>query len=84
MRWASAVSTSIAYRAADSGIVVWKAVSKTATCGRSGRSARAVRMPVMFAGLCSGATGTRRSTSFSTSSVITVGALNFRPPCTTR
>lgn len=75
---------SIAYRAAYSGIVVWKAVSKTATCGRSGRRARAVRMPVMFAGLCSGATGTRRSISFSTSSSITTGSVNRSPPCTTR
>ena len=44
--------------AAASGIVRWNAVSKTATCGRSGSSARATAMPVRFAGLCSGASGT--------------------------
>ena len=38
----------------------------------------------MFAGLCSGATGTSRSISLSTASSITVGSVNFSPPCTTR
>ncbi len=84
MRCRSAIFGSIAYRAADSGIVVWKAVSKTATCGRSGRSACAVRTPVRLAGLCSGATGISRSISVSTSSSMTVGSVKNRPPCTTR
>ncbi len=38
--------------------VWWKAVSKTATCGTSGKFRRATRRPSRLAGLCSGARGT--------------------------
>ena len=44
------------------GIVWWKAVSKTATCGTSGKSRSATRSPSRLAGLCRGASGTRSST----------------------
>ena len=64
------------------------------SCGRrcrrprpaAGRGAvpRAVRMPVRFAGLCSGASGTSCSISARTASSITVGSVNGIPPCTTR
>ena len=37
------------------GMVWWKAVSNTATCGTSGRRSRAARLPLRLGGLCSGA-----------------------------
>ncbi len=55
------------------GIVWWKAVSKTITCGRSGNSLRATAMPSRLAGLCSGASGTSASTAATTSSSTSVG-----------
>ena len=62
-----------AYVYATCGIVWWKAVSKTITCGRSGNSLRATAMPSRLAGLCSGASGTSSSTAATTSSSTSVG-----------
>jgi hypothetical protein len=65
-------------------MVVWKAVSNTATCGTSASSFRATAMPASAGGLCSGASGTSRSITATTSSSITVARSNSPAPCTTR
>ena len=45
----------IAYVVASAGIVAWKAVSKTATCGTFGNARVASSMPARAGALCSGA-----------------------------
>jgi hypothetical protein len=77
-------SASMAYVAAASGSVAWKAVSKTATCGASGTSSLATSIPVRFGGLCSGASGISSLIAAVTASSMSVEARNLVPPCTTR
>ena len=74
----------MANRSATSGWPRWKAVSKQATCGRSGRRARIERMGARLFGWCRGASGTRRSSLASTSSSTRTGAAKSGPPWTTR
>jgi len=66
----SASALGSAYVYASGGSVMWKAVSKTATCGTSNRRC-AVRMPLRLGGLCSGASAHASSIAAVTSSVIT-------------
>ena len=66
-------------------MVWWKAVSNTATWGTSlPMTAVQALMPVMLAGLCSGAKGVQSSRAFMTSSVMRTEQANFSPPWTTR
>lgn len=48
---------------ASSGIVWWKAVSNTATCGTPGRALDMASIPLRLAGLCSGASSAHLSIS---------------------
>ena len=73
---ARATARGTAYVYAAGGRVWWKAVSKTATWGTSGKAARAPRMPSRLAGLCSGASGTSSSIAATTSSSMTTGSVN--------
>ncbi len=66
------------------GMVWWKAVSNTATIGTSPMTALQALMPVMLAGLCSGAKGMHSSIAFMTSSLMSTEEANFSPPWTTR
>ena len=66
------------------GMVLWKAVSNTATMGMLPNTLRAASMPRMPAGLCRGARGLSSRMVSMTSSVIRQLSLNFSPPCTTR
>src|SRR5262245_54488209 len=74
----------IAYVDASGGIVEWNAVSNTATCGTSGRAARASRIASSAGVLWRGAMRERSSIAASTSSSISTGSVYFAPPCTTR
>ena len=65
-------------------MVLWKAVSNTATMGMLPNTLRAASMPRMPAGLCRGASGLSSRRVSMTSSVIRQLLLNFSPPCTTR
>ena len=69
---------------ARGGSVAWNAVSKTATCGRSGNARRATSIPTALTGLCSGASTDRSRIAASTASSISTGAEKRSPPCTTR
>ncbi len=73
-----------AYVRASAGSVAWNVVSKTATCGTSGKTARAARIPSSAGALCSGASSVSATSSRSTASSITTGPSNREPPCTTR
>ena len=77
-------SSGIAYRYACGGMLWWNAVSNTATCGRSGRTARTASIPARLAGLCSGASGLTDPMAAITSSSTSTEAVNRAPPCTTR
>src|SRR5262249_5406558 len=74
----------IAYVEASGGIVEGTAVSKTATCGTSGRAARASRIARSAGVLWSGAMRESSSIAHSTSSSISTGSVYVGPPCTTR
>ena len=65
-------------------MVWWNAVSNTATIGTPGMSAWHALMPMMLAGLCSGARGLHSSIAFMTSSLMSTDLANFSPPWTTR
>ena len=66
-------------------MVWWNAVSNTATIGTSSPiTARQALMPVMLAGLCSGANGVHSSSAVMTASSILTEQANFSPPWTTR
>ncbi|MEH3077935.1 MAG: hypothetical protein PGN11_14915 [Quadrisphaera sp.] len=79
-----ATSASTAYVAARAGMVAWKAVSNTATCGTSGSARLRAEMAASCGGLCSGARAESSSMPRSTSSSTTVGSVYRVPPCTTR
>ena len=75
----------MAYIYALGGMVLWKAVSNTATWGTSGpKTLRAVSMPRMPAGLCRGASGLSSRRAAMTSSVMMQLDWNFSPPWTIR
>ena len=74
----------MAYINAFGGMVWWKAVSNTPTCGRLGISSLTARTPFKLAGLCRGARSEHSSKDFSTSLVRMTDLLNFSPPCTIR
>lgn len=58
-------------------MVWWKAVSKTPTCGSSGKRLMAAWMPLRLAGLCSGASWMLASMPARVSSLSSVEAKNF-------
>ena len=67
------------------GIVAWKAVSKTATCGTPGSArAAAARSPSSAGALCSGAIASSSWIASRTSSSTSTGSRKRGPPCTTR
>ena len=66
------------------GMVWWKAVSKTATCGTSGRSVARRAVARTLGGLWSGARSKQSSIARSTSSSIRTEGVKRSPPCTTR
>ena len=68
---------------ASSGIVPWKAVSNTATIGVFGINSSQALIPIMFAGLWSGANLKHSSIYDLTSASIITDLLYFSPPCTT-
>ncbi len=59
-------------------------MSKTATCGVSGKVSIACSIPIAFAGLCNGASSERSLICCSTAVSISTGSPNSDPPCTTR
>src|SRR5438067_2877763 len=73
-----------AYVEASAGMVAWKAVSKTATWGSCGRSARASRSAATAGAMCRGASSVSLASSSTTSSSTKTGSRNRAPPCTMR
>src|SRR5437763_4857215 len=73
-----------AYVEASSGMVAWKAVSKTATWASCGRCARASRSAATAGAMCRGASSVSPASSSTTSSLTKTGSRNRAPPCTMR
>ena len=66
------------------GMVWWKAVSKTATCGSPGKMVSQAVMPARLGGLCRGAMAMHSSMAARTPGVTRAEFENFSPPWTTR
>ena len=65
-------------------MVWWNEVSITPTLGRPGKCSCAAKIPLILAGLCSGASGMQALSSSMTAWSIKTDSLYFSPPCAMR